>query len=115
MTRKKTTGGGLVYSTDKNQELATPATEGEDVITLPAAQQDLRIFLDRMPGGKMLTRISGFIGQTEDMDKLGKMLKHSCGVGGSVKEGNILVQGDKRDRILEVLLKTGYKAKKAGG
>ncbi len=115
MTRKKTSSGGLVYSTDKNQELPVTPAEGEDQETLPAAQQDLRIFLDRMPGGKMLTRVTGFVGQAADMDKLGKMLKHSCGVGGSVKEGNILVQGDKRERILEVLLKTGYKAKKAGG
>ena len=114
MSRKKSTQSGLVYSTDRNLDIpATPS--GEDQLTLPPAQQDLRVYLDRMPGGKMLTRVTGFIGQSEDLEKLGKMLKHSCGVGGSVKEGNILVQGDKRDRVLEVLLKTGYKGKKAGG
>jgi translation initiation factor 1 len=113
MSRKKSTRGGLVYSTDRSQEIQpeTPDTE----ITLPPQQQDLRIFLDRIAGDKMVTRVSGFVGETADLEKLGKMLKHSCGVGGSVKEGNILVQGDKRDRVLELLLKTGYKAKKAGG
>ena len=106
---------GLVYSTDKNMEMPAVGNTDEEQITLPPAQQDLRVHLDRMPGGKVVTRITGFVGQTEDLEKLGKMLKHSCGVGGSVKEGNILVQGDKRERVLEVLLKTGYKGKKAGG
>jgi len=115
MSRKKSTQSGLVYSTDKDLEITPPATPGEDDLTLSPQQQDLRVYLDRMPAGKMLTRITGFIGQKEDLEKLGKLLKHSCGVGGSVKDGNILVQGDKRDRVLEVLLKTGYRGKKAGG
>jgi translation initiation factor 1 len=115
MSRKKSTSSGLVYSTDKNLDIPTPAGDAEDQITLPPQQQDLRVYLDRMPGGKMVTRISGYIGQAEDLEKLGKILKHSCGVGGSVKEGNILIQGDKRDRIMELLLKTGYRGKKAGG
>ncbi|HEV7231607.1 MAG TPA: translation initiation factor [Bacteroidia bacterium] len=115
MARKKSSSSGLVYSTDKNLDITPPAENGEDQITLPPQQQDLRVYLDRMPGGKVLTRVTGFVGQTEDLEKLGKMLKHSCGVGGSVKEGNILVQGDKRDRVLELLLKTGYRGKKAGG
>jgi translation initiation factor 1 len=115
MSRKKSTNSGLVYSTDKNMDIQPVAESGEEQLTLPPQQQDLRVYLDRMPAGKMVTRVTGFIGQPEDLDKLGKLLKHSCGVGGSVKEGNILVQGDKRDRVLEVLLKTGYRGKKAGG
>ncbi len=115
MTRKKSTNSGLVYSTDKTLDIPTPGEPGEEQLTLAPEKQDLRVYLDRMPGGKVLTRVTGFIGQKEDLEKLGKLLKHSCGVGGSVKEGNILVQGDKRDRVLEVLLKTGYKGKKAGG
>ena len=115
MSRKKSSNSGLVYSTDKNMDLPQASENAEDQITLPPQQQDLRVYLDRMPGGKVVTRVSGFLGQKEDLEKLGKMLKHSCGVGGSVKEGNILIQGDKRDRVMELLLKTGYRGKKAGG
>ena len=113
MSKKKHEKDGLVYST--NPSLPVHKEEDETSDTPDPGQQQLRIFLDRMPGNKLLTRITGFEGSDAELEKLGKSLKQQCGSGGSTKDGVILVQGDKRDRILELLLKAGYKAKKAGG
>jgi translation initiation factor 1 len=105
--------GGIMYSTNPDFEYEQ---EIDDTVTPPNQQQDLRVMLDKKNrGGKAVTLITGHKGKTEDLEILGKMLKNKCGVGGSVKDGEILIQGDVRDKIVNILQKEGYKVKKAGG
>ena len=113
MAKKDKSLKNVVYSTNPNFNFEHE--EEEVTETLAPQQQNLRVFLDRLGGGKMLSRVADFIGKTEDLEQLGKVLKQKCGVGGSVKEGNILIQGDHRDKIITILQSSGYKAKKAGG
>ncbi len=105
---------GMVYSTNPDFQYQT--REEVEAETLPPAQQDLRVWLDRKQrGGKTVTLVKGFVGGDDDLTELARMLKSKCGVGGAAKEGEIIIQGDHRDRVVELLIKAGYKAKKAGG
>ncbi|SBV94690.1 translation initiation factor [uncultured Dysgonomonas sp.] len=97
----------VVYSTNPDFKYEKEGEEEQD--TLPKEKQALRISLDkRNRKGKAVTLITGFIGTTEDMEVLGKLLKVKCGVGGSAKDGEIIIQGDFRNKILELLQKEGY-------
>lgn len=105
---------GVVYST--NSEYSYENDQQEDESTLPPAQQKLYISLDRKNRkGKGVTLVEGFIGKEDDLKALGKELKSKCGVGGSVKDQCILIQGDFRDRIQELLKQAGYQTKRKGG
>jgi translation initiation factor 1 len=112
MQKKKLNSlGGLVYSTDPNYKPVEDSLEEQE--TLPAAQQKLKISLDRKQrAGKSVTLVEGFVGKEEDMQELGKKLKAFCGTGGSVKHNEILIQGDNRDKVLQWLQKNGYTAVK---
>ncbi len=105
---------GVVYSTNQDFDFENQGKDEKE--TLPGKQQNLYVSLDKKNRkGKAVTLISGFVGSEEDLKELGKMLKSKCGVGGSVKDGEILLQGDHRKKLLEILQKEGYKAKQSGG
>ncbi len=104
---------GLVYSTDPNFQ--PPGEPDDQPDTLLPSQQNLRVWLDRRGGGKVVTAVRGFVGTDADLNELGKQLKAACGTGGSVKDNEVLIQGDQRDKVLAWLTANGYIAKKVGG
>ena len=96
----------IVFSTDPSFSFPTEQTAAE---TLPEAQQKLKLKLDtKQRAGKAVTLIQGFIGKEDDLEQLGKKIKNFCGTGGSVKDGEIIVQGDHRDKVFQWLQKNGY-------
>ena len=104
---------GMVYSTDPDFVYDTGRREEPE--TLPPARQDLRVWLDRKQrGGKVVTLVRGFVGRSGDLEELARLLKTRCGTGGAAKEGEIIIQGDRRDRVIEILVQHGYRCKKAG-
>lgn len=105
---------GIVFSTNPDHQYESNEEEVEE--TPIARHQDLRVQLDKKQrGGKAVTLITGFKGKEEDLVALGKMLKTKCGVGGTVKDYEILIQGDFRDKVVDILLKEGFKVKRIGG
>ncbi len=109
--KNKSDARGFIYSTDPN--FSFEPEQDEVMETLPPAKQPLRIRLDtKHRAGKAVTLVTGFIGTSDDAEKLGKQLKNFCGTGGSVKDAEIIVQGDQRDKVLQWLLKNSYTATK---
>lgn len=101
---------GFVFSTDPNFKFEE---EQDTTATLPPAQQKVKIRLDtKHRAGKAVTLVEGFVGTDDDLQELGKKLKSFCGTGGSAKDGEIIVQGDQRDKVLQWLQKNGYKLAK---
>lgn len=108
MARNK---GGLVYSTGKETmaSLLEGLSLGDQEETLPKEDQELRVRIERKGRkGKTVTLISGFVGQTADLEELGKELKAKCGIGGSVKEGEVILQGEMVERVVALLREMGY-------
>jgi translation initiation factor 1 len=104
---------GIVFSTSDNFDFTY--RENHESSTLPPQQQQLRVILDKSArAGKQVTLVTGFVGAEDDLITLGKQLKNKCGAGGSVKDGEILIQGDFRDKVVQLLLKEGFKAKRVG-
>ncbi len=105
---------GVVYST--NPDYSYDKDENKEKETLPPHQQNLRVSLDKKKRkGKSVTLITGFVGSEEDLKTLAKILKTKCGVGGSAKDDEIIIQGDFREKVMQILLDDGYKVKKSGG
>lgn len=105
---------GVVYSTESDFDY--DYDDGYEAETLAPNEQILKVQLDKKArGGKQVTLITGFVGTEDDLKNLGKMLKSKCGVGGSAKDGEILIQGDVRQKVMDILNKDGYKIKRVGG
>ena len=105
--KNKPDSRGFVYSTDPNFQFQEEQSSAE---TLTPAQQILRIRLDtKHRAGKAVTLITGYVGKEEDLEDLGKKLKSFCGTGGSAKDGEIIIQGDQREKVMQWFLKNGYK------
>ncbi|MBN2635072.1 MAG: translation initiation factor [Prolixibacteraceae bacterium] len=105
---------GVVYST--NNDFQFEKEQDEERETLPNRKQNLKVWLDRKQRkGKVVTLVKGFVGTDDDLKDLGKLLKTKCGVGGTVKDGEILLQGDFANKVVEILENENFNVKRAGG
>ena len=112
MNKKGKNRKGVMYSTNRDFEYEY---ENDEMEKLPNNEQNLKVCIDKHRAGKIAVIIKEFIGTTEDLKSLGKLLKSKCGVGGSVKNGEILIQGNIRDKVMSILEKEGYNYKRVGG
>ena len=103
---------GVLYSTNLDFEYEY---EEDEMETLNPNQQNLKVYIDKHRAGKIAVIIKDFVGTTDDLKSLGKMIKSKCGVGGSAKNGEIIIQGNVRDKVMEILGKEGYNYKRVGG
>ena len=105
---------GVVYSTSDDFNYSNLGSALQNAI--PSNQQNLKVQLDKKSRkGKQVTLVTGFVGNDDDLKDLGKLLKSKCGVGGSAKDGEIIIQGDQAQKIIDILAKEGYRAKRVGG
>ena len=112
MEKNKKNRKGVMYSTNPDFEFEY---ENEKINTLSNNQQNLKVCIDKHRAGKIAIIIKGFVGTADDLKSLGKILKAKCGVGGSAKNGEIIIQGDLRDEVMNILAKEGYNYKRVGG
>ncbi|MGY8989348.1 MAG: translation initiation factor [Flavobacteriales bacterium] len=112
MDKKGKNRKGVMYSTNPNFKYEY---ENDELETLANNKQNLKVCIDKHRAGKVVIIIKEFLGTTEDLKSLGKLLKSTCGVGGSVKNGEIIIQGNIRDKVMEILEKKGYNYKRVGG
>ena len=112
MGKRKRNKIGVMYSTNPNYDFEFEQEEE----TLTAENQYLEIWIEKKGrGGKVATIVKGFIGSEADLKALGKLLKSKCGVGGSAKDGEIIIQGNIREKVMKILDKEGYNYKRVGG
>ena len=112
MSKRKKNKIGVIYSTNTDYDFEF---ENEDE-TLSPENQYLEVWIDKKQrGGKIATLVKGFVGSKADLKDLGKLLKSNCGVGGSAKDGEIIIQGNMREKVMKILEKEGYNFKKVGG
>lgn len=118
MSKKKLSSfdalGGFVYSTNDKEDFKSFSDEDSPVIKLSEQRLEAH-FSNKGRGGKTVTIVKGFAGEEEDLKSLAKLLKAKCSVGGTVKDGEIIIQGNFRDKIIEILKKEGYQVKRVGG
>ncbi|MGY8951230.1 MAG: translation initiation factor [Flavobacteriales bacterium] len=112
MDKKRKNKKGVMYSTNPDFEYEY---ENEKMETLPNKEQHLKVCIDKHRAGKIAVIIKDFVGTTDDLKDLGKRLKSKCGVGGSAKNGEIIIQGNVRDKVMELLQKEGFNYKRVGG
>jgi translation initiation factor 1 len=112
MSKKKNNLKGVIYSTNPNFEFEY---ENDQLETLSPEKQNLKVCIDKHRAGKIAVIIKDFVGSTDDLNALSKMLKAKCGVGGTAKNGEIIIQGNVRDKVMDILEKQGYNCKRVGG